>query len=132
MTESTNACIGADSNPPRAVAYYRYSGLTGNHASSLLIQQRQVRNYAQGHGIDIISEIYDLGGAGRLTEEREGLNHLMNDWVRKRHDFSVILCVDGCRIWRDWYLYDQFVELSNQCRKTVVWTSPDNGIRLKS
>ena len=48
---------------PRAVAYYRHSA-QDRQENSIPIQQEQVREWAEEHGIEIIKEFADAGKSG--------------------------------------------------------------------
>jgi len=53
----------------RAVAYYRHSA-QDRQENSIPIQQDQVRQFAQEHGIEIIKEFADAGKSGLDVEGR--------------------------------------------------------------
>jgi hypothetical protein len=51
----------------RAVAYYRHSA-QDRQENSIPIQQEQVRQWADGHGVEIIEEFADHGRSGLNSE----------------------------------------------------------------
>ena len=82
--------------PVRAVAYYRHSA-QDRQENSIPIQQEQVRQFAQEHGIQIIEEFADAGISGLNAEDRPAFTQMMDEWVKQRDDFQYVLCLDVSR-----------------------------------
>jgi len=76
----------------RAVAYYRHSA-QDRQKNSIPLQQEQVRQFAQEHGIEIVKESADAGKSGLNVEGRSAFTEMMDEWVRK----STELCYSECR-----------------------------------
>ena len=56
----------------RAVAYYRHSVKDRHRQEPLVsLQEKQVRQYADEHGVEIIKEFVDHGKPGLTAEDRE-------------------------------------------------------------
>lgn len=55
---------------PWAVAYYRHSA-QDRQENSIPIQQEQVRQFAEEHGIEIIEEFADSGDSGQIGERTD-------------------------------------------------------------
>ena len=77
----------------RAVAYYRHSA-QDRQENSIPIQRDQVREWADKNGVEIIREFADAGKSGLTSEGRPAFTEMMDEWVKKRTDFSYILCLD--------------------------------------
>ena len=91
MTPPTNEPPG---DGPRAVAYYRHS-VEDRHDNSLPIQRDQVREWAAKNGIEIIQEFTDAGRSGLTSEDRPAFAQMMDEWIKRRADFTYILCLDA-------------------------------------
>ncbi len=81
---------------PRAVACYRHSA-QDRQENSIPIQQDQVRQFAQEHGIEIIEEFADAGISGLNAEDQPAFTQMMDDWVKHKDDFQYVLCLDVSR-----------------------------------
>ncbi len=92
-----------DRNTTRAVAYYRTSSAAknvGEDKDSLRRQQEAVRQYARGHGLEIVAEFYDAAVSGAdPIDERPAFADLLG---RVRDNaVSVVLVKDPTRFARD-------------------------------
>ena len=108
----------------RAVAYYRHSA-QDRQENSILIQQDQVRAWAQSNGGEIIHEFMDPGKSGLTAEGRPGFLDMMENWAKKRDDFQYILCLDVSR-WGRFQDIDLSAQYSAECRKygkEVIYTT---------
>ena len=109
---------------PRAVAYYRHSA-QDRQENSVLLQQEQVRQWAEQNGVDIIEEFADRGKSGLTAEGRDGFNNMMEKCVKKRGDFQYVLCLDVSR-WGRFQDIDLSATYSAECKKhgkLVVYTT---------
>jgi len=108
----------------RAVAYYRHSA-QDRQENSIPIQQEQVRQFAEEHGIEIIQEFADAGKSGLNAEGRPAFTEMMEEWVKKRTDFSYVLCLDVSR-WGRFPDADVSAQYSAECKdhgKQVIYTT---------
>lgn len=108
----------------RAIAYYRHSA-QDRQENSIPIQQDQVREWAQKNGVEIIREFSDAGKSGLTSEGRPAFTEMMEEWVKKRTDFSYILCLDVSR-WGRFQDIDLSAQFSAECRKNnkqVIYTT---------
>ena len=109
---------------PRAVAYYRHSA-QDRQENSVLLQQEQVRQWAEKNGVDIIEEFADRGKSGLTAEGRDGFNNMMERCAKKRGDFQYVLCLDVSR-WGRFQDIDLSATYSAECKKhgkLVVYTT---------
>lgn len=109
---------------PRAVAYYRHSA-QDRQENSVLLQQEQVRQWAQQNDVDIIQEFVDRGKSGLTAKGRDGFTNMMDGWVKKRDDFQYVLCLDVSR-WGRFQDIDLSATYSAECKKNgkqVVYTT---------
>lgn len=118
----------ADASPPspqyQAVAYYRHSA-QDRQENSVTIQQEQVRRWASENSVTIIHEFIDRGRSGLTAEGREAFNEMMEDWVKQRDDFQLVLCLDVSR-WGRFQDIDLSATYSAECKrhgKQVVYTT---------
>jgi DNA invertase Pin-like site-specific DNA recombinase len=91
-----------DRNPAHAVAYYRTSSAAnvGEDKDSLRRQHEAVRQYARGHGLEIVAEFYDAAVSGAdPIDERPAFADLLGR-VRD-NGISVVLVEDPTRFARD-------------------------------
>jgi DNA invertase Pin-like site-specific DNA recombinase len=111
----------------RAVAYYRSSLHDGN-SDSISFQQDQVRQWAKERGIEIIHEFCDIGPSGPDSQEPPSLTEMLNEWVKPRSDFELVLCFDASRLGRcvDGNFAEQPSEVVHQHKKRLICTSIDN------
>jgi DNA invertase Pin-like site-specific DNA recombinase len=108
----------------RAVAYYRHSA-QDRQENSIPIQQDQVREWAEKNGVEIIREFADAGKSGLTSEGRPAFIEMMDEWVKKRTDFSYILCLDVSR-WGRFQDIDLSAQFSAECKKhnkQVIYTT---------
>lgn len=108
----------------RAVAYYRHSA-QDRQENSVSLQQEQVRQFADEHGVEIIKEFADLGKSGLTAEGRDDFNEMMDDWVKARIDFQYVLCLDVSR-WGRFQDIDLSAQYSAECKrhgKEVIYTT---------
>jgi len=108
----------------RAVAYYRHSA-KDRQENSVAIQQELVTKWAEENGVDIIHEFADRGKSGLTAEGREGFTDMINNWVKKRDDFSFVLCLDVSR-WGRFQDIDLSATYSAECKKhgkEVIYTT---------
>jgi DNA invertase Pin-like site-specific DNA recombinase len=108
----------------RAVAYYRHSA-QDRQENSIPIQRDQVREWANKNGVEIIHEFSDAGKSGLNSEGRPAFTEMMEEWVKKRKDFSYILCLDVSR-WGRFQDIDLSAQFSAECRKNnkqVIYTT---------
>ncbi len=108
----------------RAVAYYRHSA-QDRQENSIPIQRDQVCEWAEHHGVEIIKEFADAGKSGLDAEGRPEFTAMMNDWVKQKHDFDYVLCLDVSR-WGRFPDIDVSGKYSNQCTehgKQVIYTT---------
>jgi DNA invertase Pin-like site-specific DNA recombinase len=114
---------GVDVPLLRAVAYYRHSA-QDRQENSVVIQQEQVRQWAVANGVEIIHEFADRGKSGLTADGRDAFNEMMENWVRRRSDFSLVLCLDVSR-WGRFQDLDLSATYSAECKrhgKEVVYT----------
>jgi DNA invertase Pin-like site-specific DNA recombinase len=93
MTPPTNKSPG---DGPRAMAHFRHS-LEDHQEDSLPIQRDQVREWAERNGVEIIQEFADAGKSGLTSEDRPAFAQMIDEWVKRRADFTYILCLDASR-----------------------------------
>ena len=108
----------------RAVAYYRHSA-QDRQENSVAIQQEQVLQWATENGVDVIHEFADRGKSGLTAEGRDAFNDMMENWVRRRDDFQLVLCLDVSR-WGRFQDFDLSATYSADCKrhgKQVVYTT---------
>ena len=87
----------ADPDPRiRAVAYYRHSA-QDRKENSIPIQRKQVREWAEANGYEIIHEFADTGKSGQTAEGRPAFTDMMENWIKNRDDFVCALCLDMSR-----------------------------------
>lgn len=121
-TETPNLSMAAPKL--RAVAYYRHSA-QDRQENSIPIQRDQVREWANKNGVEIIQEFADAGKSGLTSEGRPAFTEMMEEWVKKRTDFSYILCLDVSR-WGRFQDIDLSAQFSAQCKKhdkQVIYTT---------
>jgi len=109
---------------PRAVAYYRHSA-QDRQENSIPIQQEEVRKWAEEHGIEIIREFADPGKSGLNAEGRPAFTEMMDEWVKQKHDFDYVLCLDVSR-WGRFQDIDMSAQYSAECKKhgkQVIYTT---------
>ena len=106
-----------------AIAYYRHSSNIGQE-NSVEIQQDNVRQFAQKHGVRIIHEFADRGKSGLNAEGRPEFQELIH-WVQNRSDFRFILVLDVTRWGRfqDTDLSAHYESLCTQHGKQVIYTN---------
>lgn len=108
----------------RGIAYYRHSA-QDRQENSIPIQQDQVREWAREHGVEIIQEFADHGRSGLTSEGRPAFTDMMENWVKVRHDFQYILCLDVSR-WGRFQDIDLSAQFSAECKranKQVIYTT---------
>ncbi len=113
----------------RAIAYYRDS-FERPQRDSIPTQQDQVRELANKNAVEIIREFSDVGKPGNACEDRPAFTEMIDEWVKKRTDFSYILCLDVSRLGR--LQDDRSVQFEAHCKehhKLVIYTS--NGARFR-
>ncbi|HYE19747.1 MAG TPA: recombinase family protein [Tepidisphaeraceae bacterium] len=116
--------VDADVARLRAVAYYRHSA-QDRQENSVQIQQDQVRQWAAANGVEIIHEFADRGKSGLTAEGRHAFNDMMENWVKARGDFALVLCLDVSR-WGRFQDLDQSATYSAECKrhgKELVYTA---------
>ncbi len=117
---------GAEPKLPllRAIAYYRHSA-QDRQENSVAIQQEQVLQWAAANGIEVIHEFADRGKSGLTAEGRDAFNDMMENWVKRRKDFSLVLCLDVSR-WGRFQDIDLSATYSAECKrhgKEVIYTT---------
>jgi len=108
----------------RAVAYYRHSAQV-QQEQLLQIQRDQVQEWARTHGFEILQGFTDAGSSTALSDDRPAFTEMMDEWVKKRTDFSYILCLDVSR-WGRFQDIDLSAQFSAECRKNnkqVIYTT---------
>src|SRR5277367_3332601 len=108
----------------RGVAYYRHSA-RDRQENSVAIQQELVQKWAKENGVDIIFEFADRGKSGLTAEGRDGFNDMMENWVKERNDFELVLCLDVSR-WGRFQDIDLSATYSAECKKNgkqVIYTT---------
>lgn len=118
------AVMGQCSPSARAVAYFRSSSQV-DHGHAISIQQDQVHQWANKRGIEIIHEFCDIGPSGTDTQELPALTEMIDDWIKPRSDFELVLCVDASRLGR-FSGSDRLatpVEMILQNNKQLIFTS---------
>jgi DNA invertase Pin-like site-specific DNA recombinase len=109
----------------RAVAYYRHSA-QDRQENSVEIQQDQVRQFAEEHGIEIVREFADRGKSGLSTDGRDAFNDMIQEYVQgEKEDFDLVLALDVSRWGRfqDTDLSAYFTGLCAKHGKEVVFTT---------
>lgn len=116
--------LGQRSPSARAVAYFRSSSQV-DHEYAILSQQDQVRCWARERGIEIIHEFCDIGPSSPDTQEHLALTEMIDDWIKPRSDFELVLCFDASRLGRfsgnD--LSATQVEMIHQNGKQLIFTA---------
>ena len=116
--------LGQHSPSARAVAYFRSSSQVG-HDYAISSQQDQVRRWAEERGVEIIHEFCDIGPSGPDTPEHPAFTEMLNEWVKPRSDFVLVLCFDASRLGR--FAISDFAEQSSevldQHKKKLIYTS---------
>jgi hypothetical protein len=108
---------------PRAVAYYRHSA-QDRQENSIPIQREQVHQWAEKNGVEIIEEFEDAGKSGLNAEGRPAFTAMMNDWVKQRDDFELVLCLDVSR-WGRFQDIDLSAQYSTEsCRRKAIAGAP--------
>src|SRR4051812_21584905 len=108
----------------RAVAYYRHSA-QDRQENSVAIQQEQVQQWARENGVEIIHEFADRGKSGLTAEGRDAFNDMIENWVKRRDDFQLVLCLDVSR-WGRFQDFDRSATYSAECSghgKQVIYTT---------
>jgi len=108
----------------RAVAYYRHSA-QDRQENSIPIQRDQVREWAEKNSVEIIHEFADAGKSGLTSEGRPAFTEMMEQWVKKRSDFTYVLCLDVSR-WGRFQDIDLSAQFSAECKKNgkqVIYTT---------
>ncbi len=116
--------LGQRSPSARAIAYFRSSSQVG-HEYAISSQQDQVRQWAKERGIEIIHEFCDIGPSGSDTPELPAFTEMLNEWIKPRSDFELVLCVDASRLGRcvSGDFADQSSEVLHQHKKELIYTS---------
>lgn len=107
-----------------AVAYYRHSREDGQQ-NSIPIQQEQVRQWAEEHGVEIIHEFSDPGRSGLTAEGRPAFTDMMENWVKGQRNFQYVLCLDVSR-WGRFQDIDLSAQYSAECKRhgrQVIYTT---------
>ena len=121
--------LGQRSPSARAVAYFRSSSQVG-HEYALSSQQDQVRQWAKERGVEIIHEFCDIGPSGPVTQEHPALTEMIDDWIKPRSDFELVLCFDASRLGR--FAISDFAEQSSevldQHKKMLIYTSTNESL----
>ena len=84
----------------RLVAYYRYSGGSGQTEQSIEGQRRDCENYAKLHGLTIVHEYIDRHISGK-TDDRAAFQQMMNDGDKGA--FDMVICWKTDRFARNRY-----------------------------
>lgn len=77
------------------------------------------------NGVEIIHEFADRGKSGLTAEGRDDFNEMMEEWVKQRHDFDFVLCLDVSR-WGRFQDIDLSATYSAECKrhgKQVIYTT---------
>ena len=121
---SVVAVLGQHSPSARAVAYFRSSSQV-DREYAILCQQDQVRCWAEELGIEIIHEFCDIGPSGPDTQEHPAFTEMLNEWIKPRSDFELVLCVDASRWGRcvSGEFAEQPSEVVHQHKKSLIYTS---------
>ena len=116
--------LGQRSPSARAVAYFRSSSQVG-HEYAISSQQDQVRRWAKERGVEIIHEFCDIGPSGPDTPKHPAFTEMLNEWIKPRSDFELVLCVDASRLGRcvDGNFAEQLSEVVHQHKKRLIYTS---------
>ncbi len=116
--------LGQHSSSVRAVAYFRSSS-QADHGHAISIQQDQARQWAKERGIEIIHEFCDIDPSGPDAQKHLALTEMLNEWVKPRSDFELVLCFDASRLGR-FSGSDRLatpVEMILQNNKQLIFTS---------
>ena len=84
----------------RLVAYYRYSGGSGQTEQSIEGQRRDCESYAKLHGMTILHEYIDRHISGK-TDDRAAFQQMMSDGDKKA--FDAVICWKTDRFARNRY-----------------------------
>ena len=98
----------------RLVAYYRYSGGSGQTEQSIEGQRRDCEAWARSHGLKICREYVDRHISGK-TDNRERFQEMMED--SDKHAFDILICWKTDRLARN--RYDSAI-YKNRLRKNGV------------
>ena len=79
----------------RGAIYIRMS--TELQAESPEIQEKQLRNFADYYGIEIVAVYADLGVSGMTARDRKQFMALIHDVAQGRNEFSIVLYLDESR-----------------------------------
>ena len=105
-----------------AVAYYRHAA-QDRQENSIPIQREQVHKWAEKNGVEIIQEFAGPGRSGLTVEGRPAFTEMMDGWVKKRHDFQYVLCLDVSRWCRSIDLAAQYIAECKKHGKQVIYTA---------
>ena len=106
------------------MAYYRHSA-QDRQENSIPLQREQVREWADKNSVEIIREFDDAGKSGLNAEGRPAFTEMMKEWVKQKHDFEYVLCLDVSR-WGRFQDIDLSAQYSAECKqngKQVVYTT---------
>lgn len=101
-------------NGQRLVAYYRYSGGSGQTEQSIEGQRRDCEAWARAHGLIIAHEYIDRHISGK-TDNRAAFQQMMQD--SDKHAFDLLICWKTDRLARN--RYDSAI-YKNRLRKNGV------------
>lgn len=101
-------------NANTLVAYYRYSGGSGQTEQSIEGQRRDCESFARAHGLTISHEYIDRHISGK-TDNRAAFQQMMDD--SDRHAFGMLICWKTDRLARN--RYDSAI-YKNRLRKNGV------------
>lgn len=121
--------LGQRSPSARAVAYFRSSSQVG-HEYAISSQQDQVCQWAKERGVEIIHEFCDVGPSGPDTSEHPAFTEMLNEWIKPRSDFELVLCVDASRWGRcvSGDFAEQSSEVLDQHKKMLIYTSTNESL----
>lgn len=107
----------------KAVAYYRHSA-EDRQEYSVPIQQKQVRKFAEDHGIEIIREFADYGKSGLSTKGRDEFTNMLELVKDRSVEFDYVLVLDVTRWGRfqDLVMSPYYMGLCQQYGRKVVFT----------
>ncbi|KAB2891416.1 MAG: recombinase family protein [Desulfobulbaceae bacterium] len=95
-------------------------------------QERQIRDYAERYGIEIVKVYADLGVSGITAEQREQFQAMLEDVEQGRNLYNIVLYLDESRWGR--FVDSREAEYHRMCleRKNVVCQSCDKPLTLSS
>ncbi|MGY6255560.1 recombinase family protein [Paraburkholderia caledonica] len=112
--------VACPMTPVRAVSAAQYVRMsTDQQQYSPLAQKQAIADYAESHGITIVSTYEDSGLSGLTLRERPGLQRLLLDVRNADREFDTVLVFDVSR-WGRFQDTDEAAYHEHECRRVGV------------